>query len=137
MGYGKGMVGFQFGTGDKKDNLFAAGLIVIVVAAIGLTVYQYVFRSGSKDFVFECTACHHEFSVSYKDPEVLASAMGPYGVAKPCPKCGQQALCTIPCTKCGKDILKPSDSICPDCGANTAEVLAEKVRKAKEAAKNR
>lgn len=135
-GYEKGTLGFNLGSGDKKDTLFAVALVVIVAGAIALTVYEGFFRGSDKDFVFECTSCHHEFRVDYEDKEVLASSMGPAGITKPCPKCGAKGLFTTPCPKCANHILQQNGK-CPDCGADIQEELNKKVQAAIEAKRKR
>ena len=137
-GYGRGILGFQFGSGDKKDTLFAIALVVIVVVAIGLTVWQTVLRPSGNAFVFECTKCGYQFNVPQDDKEVLSNAMGPMGVTKVCPKCDQKAaLWANKCPSCGKNMLTKPDGTCPRCGVNVKQFVDEKVRKAMDARKSK
>jgi len=128
-GFGKSVLGFQLGSGDKKDTLFAVALVIIVVVAIALTVYQTVFRGSDKDFVFKCRQCGAEFRVDSNDQEVLESPMGPAGVTKPCPKCGGKAFYAVRCPKCRKYKIQ-TDVTCPSCGVNVSDFVNQKVEEA-------
>lgn len=81
-------------------------------------------------FVFECTVCHMEFLLPREDAEILRNSMGPMGVVKHCPLCQGNALWAIPCVDCRANIIKPADSICPDCGVDIQEALNRKVQAA-------
>jgi len=82
----------------QKNQLMATVSIVIIVAAIGLFVYNMKKGGGGAQiqssqeakaakFMFHCTACKNEFP----KPKDVDLAMLMPGAPIKCPKCGKDA----------------------------------------------
>ena len=94
----------------QKNQLMATISIVVIVAAIGLVVWQMKKGGGGADiqqsqeakaakFMFHCTACGNEF----KKPDNVDLAMVMPGQPIKCPKCGKDAAYQmIRCVHCNK-----------------------------------
>jgi len=132
------------------EHLFAAALVVVVVASVGLTIYgiwtddETISRSDpDRDFHFKCFDCEAEFVIKGKDlppPEAMgrgpAAMMGLFTID--CPNCDathsaiQQVQCANPnCRKWFvpeeaipgrlKGAMPSGPVVCPHCRRDQAD----------------
>ena len=137
--------------GGRTEYLFAGALVLIVVAALGLSIY-FAFGGRGNDFErpdpnvpYECEACGHHWTVNMEDidPDRAMASEGP--IIEPCPSCGapDTGYPMTKCPKCGKYFLSEyhrdwqlmgeegQDELCPHCGLNINEYYRQELEKRK------
>lgn len=130
-GYSHAARGMVLGLEGRKDAIVAGVLILVIGAAVGTAAVK--LRShGASDYIFECTQCHKQFSVSQDDPQCLASPNGgPAGIVKPCPRCSKDAVWTTRCPACRKNVLLIENrTVCPKCNVNVRKWLEDAIQAA-------
>lgn len=131
------------------EHLFGAALAVVIVAAVGLTLYTTLgggpggARASGKPH-YQCLECEYVFRVEVDDipPEKLRKATDPSMVLLDCPDCGAEssALEMTKCPKCGEHYVAqrtrymvehgvpaPGDvrDVCPHCGTDRKDYMRQ------------
>ena len=137
---GRSVRALEFGRGgDAMEYFFAGSLAVVIIGALGLTVYFTFFKSSAPAganvaAMYKCTKCGAEFEVDDATRNRLQESANPRA---DCPKCGaaKSALPMVKCFACGKYYVRPSllkrgaKDVCPYCGKDYYEALNEYVEK--------
>jgi hypothetical protein len=129
------------------EYVFGAALAAVVVAAIGFTVYETLFKGpGGVEKAgnphFKCVECGHEFEVENVPRDRMREAVDPAMALLDCPECGAEYSCMrmIRCRACDEyyipqrsrymaehGVPAPDDvrDVCPHCGTDRLEWARE------------
>jgi DNA-directed RNA polymerase subunit RPC12/RpoP len=143
----------EFGGGGRMDYLFAGGLILLIVLALGLTIW-HTFKGSSPtteqdpDMHFKCGACGGEFTIPREQYYSAEREQEDEAGRIDCKLCGarESAYPMTKCPNCGKYYLserqkaiidsmadrgQPPRNIgqipdkCPHCGTDRIQWLRE------------
>lgn len=130
--------------GDKMEYVFAAGLAVVIVGALALTIYFTFFKTraagaGAGRNMWQCQKCHTEISVDESTQGRLEEMDRP---VLDCPKCGspQPVWPMARCPACGKYFVRQSvmnrrksftEDACSHCGKNWMQSVQEQAGREK------
>jgi len=124
--------------GSKSKTIFAAVLIIIIIAAVSFAVWYVFFRDelSARERIlihFKCKKCGHEFQMLNKElNDQILKAADPdgnyeYRQNAHCPECGAQwsGELMLECKKCGKHFVPKSEEnpVCSFCGTNFFESM--------------
>lgn len=143
---------FRFGNAGaiNMEYVFAGGLALIIVAALGLTIYHFMGGPGGasgeipEEAWFRCMECKHEFAIKTETltkTQMMSQGMGP--MLANCPKCGEEegAVEMSLCPKCEKyyvpeGFLDPrlfiegdkKANVCEHCGLDVQEYRRKEMK---------
>ncbi len=132
------------------EHVFAGGLILLIVAALGLAIWHTFIRSTSKvakpdpQVYFRCVKCNNEHAIDRKDltKEQMFQEGEPSGILDDCPKCGakDESRQKVKCPECEKYYLPKwrvdprgeGPNVCEHCKTDVDKWYIEDAKKRKK-----
>ena len=133
----------------NMEHVFAGGLILLIVAALGLAIWHTFFRNPPMPEVdpqvyFRCVKCNNEHAIDRKDltKEQMFQEGEPSGILDDCPKCGakDESRQKVKCPECEKYYLPKwrvdprgeGPNVCEHCKTDVDKWYIEDAKKRKK-----